>query len=636
MLLLGGGLLLVLGQFLAEAVPESWPVRALASVGFGCFLLAAYGFQRGQLPRGLAASIHGASRWLRVGPAQLLLVGLAPCLSLVASLAAGDGGRMRRPWIAIGAWLLAIGLVIAGNWQGRAGQSARLWPPLELLLVGALFLAALLLRGLSLAENPWVLTGDEASGGLTALEFITGQRDNVFNVGWFSFPSLFFFVQSLSVRLLGQTVEGLRAPSALVGALTVVALYWYTRPAFGRAVALGASAYLAAFHFHVHFSRLGLNNVWDGFFFTVLSGALWRAWARNQRGAFVLAGLSLGLAQYFYASARAMFLLVAVFLLAAGIKDRVAFRQRLPGLVALAVATLVVCLPLGAFYARHPDDFRAPFRRTTILGARLDAEIARTGTSAVHVLAVQFKNAALGFTSTNLRGWYEPNHPMLLALAAALFLAGLGLVLSSLKDLKNLWLVLWLMSAVVASGLSNEPPTAQRYVMVAPAVAVLVTLPVVRSGLWLSGLRPRHSLLVRGALGLALALAAGHDLRFYFGDYAANRRFGDNNTETATAAARYLATQARGRRVYFFGGRMGYFTHSTIPYLAPGATGHDVYRPVTSPPDWSLSGPTTFIFLPERQHELALIRQRYPGQPTLFRHGRGGTLLFVAYEVDDP
>jgi 4-amino-4-deoxy-L-arabinose transferase-like glycosyltransferase len=636
-LLIGGGLLLALGLSLAEALPESWPARALASIGLGCFLLAAHAFQRGRLPRWLGTPLHRASRWLRVQPAQLLLLGLAPCLSYIASLAAGDGGRMRMPWIGVGAWLLAIGLVIAGSWPRRDREvepTLLPWLPGELLVVGTLFLAAVLLRGVRLAENPWVLTGDEASGGLAALEYINGQRDNIFGVDWFSFPSLFFFVQSLSIRLLGQTVEALRVPAALAGALTVVALYWYARGAFGRAVALGASAYLAAFHLHLHFSRVGLNNVWDGLFFTVLSGALWRAWAVNQREAFVLAGLSLGLAQYFYATARAMFILVPVFLLAVGIKDRAALRQRLPGLVGLGVAALVVCLPLGVFYARHPDEFRAPFSRTTILGERLDAEAART--SPAYVLAIQFKNAALGFTSTNLRSWYEPNHPMLLALPAVLFLAGLGLVLSNLKEQQNLWLVLWLLSAVLGGALSNDAPAAQRYVFVAPAVALLVALPVVRSGQWLVASWPAHARWIRGGLALVLLLAIVHDLDFYFADYAANRRFGDNNTETAHAAALYLAAHEGGRRVYFFGGRMGYFTHATIPYLAPRATGQDVYQPVTSTPDWSLSGPTTFIFLPERQHELALVRQRYPGQPTLFRHGRAGALLFVAYEVDDP
>lgn len=66
------------------------------------------------------------------------------------------------------------------------------------------------------------------------------------------------------------------------------------------------------------------------------------------------------------------------------------------------------------------------------------------------------------------------------------------------------------------------------------------------------------------------------------------------------------------------------------------ATGQDVRDPITAPPDWTLSGPTTFIFLPERQHELAWVQQRYPGHAPIFRHGRAGVLLFVAYDVDNP
>jgi hypothetical protein len=70
--------------------------------------------------------------------------------------------------------------------------------------------------------------------------------------------------------------------------------------------------------------------------------------------------------------------------------------------------------------------------------------------------------------------------------------------------------------------------------------------------------------------------------------------------------------------------------------VAPRASGHDVRDPLTSPPDWALAGPTTFIFLPERRHELALIEQRYPGRTPFFQHGRAGVLLFVAYDVERP
>src|SRR5688500_19762850 len=52
-------------------------------------------------------------------------------------------------------------------------------------------------------------------------EFANNEWNNIFITGWFAFPSFFPFIQSLSIRLFGQTTEALRIPSAFAGALTV-------------------------------------------------------------------------------------------------------------------------------------------------------------------------------------------------------------------------------------------------------------------------------------------------------------------------------------------------------------------------------------------------------------------------------
>jgi hypothetical protein len=89
-----------------------------------------------------------------------------------------------------------------------------------------------------------------------------------------------------------------------------------------------------------------------------------------------------------------------------------------------------------------------------------------------------------------------------------------------------------------------------------------------------------------------------------------------------------------GRTVYFFGfPRMGYSSLSTIPYLVPEVTAHDVLEPLAGVPDWALAGPTEFIALPERLAELELVRQAYPGGRWRDFYGPDGLLLFSAYQV---
>jgi 4-amino-4-deoxy-L-arabinose transferase-like glycosyltransferase len=636
-LLIGGGLLVFLGQALTPVVHQSlrWQTFIFSLLGVGFFLLAAQGFMTGSLPRFVSVPLEKAAYWLQVSSAQVLMVALSLLISFAAGLAAGDAAKMKLPEIAIVAWLLAISLIILSNWQSEQKPKAVLWPQIELIAIGGLFLFAFLLRGLGSDKILWFLSGDEGSAGLTAIEFAKGTRNNIFSIGWYSFPSFFFFVQSFSIRLLGQTIIALRVPSALAGALTVIALYWYARKAFGRGIALAAAAYLAGFHYHIHFSRIGLNNIWDGLFIVLFAGALWQAWTGGKRLMYILAGLTLGLAQYFYTSSRGLIILVLVWLAIATILNRKGIRDRLPDLICMFLAAVVIFLPLANFYIHHPDEFLAPHQRVTILGNWLRNEVGRTGDPAWLIVGKTLKESALGFTTRNLRHWYQPDHPMLLPLPASLFLLGVILLLLNLFDLRYLWLALWLLIAILMGGLTESPPAAQRYVFVAPAVSILVALPISMSLEWLSKLWPSRDKVVIGLISLLLIVVIGLDFKFYFNEYAPKNRYGDPNTETATALGFYLAQQEPGIQVYFFGPpRMGYYSLSTITYLAPKAIGQDVVTPITSPPNWSLDGPTLFVFLPERQEELMLVSESYPGGMKFLQRGKDEKLLFVGYYVD--
>jgi len=637
LLLLGGALLVLLGQVALPLLDptQRWPAYLVTALGLAGFALAVRGFITGGLPRWVMRILSACGRWMGVEPLQALWLSCAPVLSLAAWLAAGEGAKMLVPWAAVILWLLAILSIVIGSRQRGAGQEPERWPWPEVAAVAGIVLLAFLARAVWLQQVPRLFSGDEGSAGINAVDFIRGTQNNVFVVGWASLPSLYFFVESLAVRLLGQTMEAARLPSAIAGSLAVLALYWYARSAFGRGVALAAAAYLATFPFHIHFSRTGLEFIWDGLAAVVVAGGLWRGWADNRRSAFVLAGLALGLGQYFYPSARVLFVILVIWLIFATLKDRAKMRQRLPGIVTMLLATLVVVLPLSLYYVRHMDQFYAPMTRVSVFGPWLQRAVEITHSSVWVILWSQVKASALGFSNLNLRGYYN-DAPMLLALPSALFLLGICLMLLNILSLQSLWLALWLAAAIGIGALSESTPTSQRYLFAAPAVAILVTLPLVQSAQWLSKLWPRWRRLLSVAMALVLVIAMAKDVAFYFGEYSANRRFGDLNTETATGVAFYVNSQGPGQQVYFFGGRMGYFTHDTIRFLAPEATGQDVYDPLAAPPDWQLVGPTIFIFLPERQQELQFVEQSYPGGSVTVVDARDGNPLFIAYKVEGP
>jgi hypothetical protein len=403
---------------------------------------------------------------------------------------------------------------------------------------------------------------------------------------------------------------------------------------FNRLVGVLAAAYLAASHYHIHMSRIALNNIWDGLFGTLAIAGLWVGWKTGRRAGFVICGLALGLGQYFYVSIRIVPLLFLVWAAVAFWRERGTFRQRLPGLIAAGYLALVVFLPLGLYFVGHPNEFRAPLNRVSIAGDWLENNMATSGRSHAEILVDQTVAGILGFTHEPLRLLYNPGAPLLLTAAATLFLLGVLWGILNL-DLRYLLLFLVLLATVVSNTFSQDPPASQRYVLAIPVAALLLAVPPDELARWLRELWPHaRQAAVAGAV-IVIALLMFIDLRYYFLEIYDSYVLGGLNTQVATEVAYYLRDHPEpAQDVYFFGfPRMGYYSLSTIPYLAPQMRGEDVLEPLTAAPSWVLDSPSIFVFLPERLNELELVRAVHPTGNYREFLAPDGTLLFAAYEV---
>lgn len=566
---------------------------------------------------------------------RLALAASGVALAAAAHVLAGDGIRMTHPEAALAAWGLAILLVLVATRVPAPAAPRTTEPPWtgrEVAFFVMATLAALLLRVVATGRIPPALTGDEASAGLAGVDILEGRLDNVFGTSWYSFPAAYFLIPAGSIALLGRTFEALRIPSAIAGAATVAGLYLLARALWGRRTAVFASVLLTSLHFHVHFSRIGLNNVWDGLLAVMTLTFFWKAWESGRRVLFVAAGLSLGASQYFYPSGRLLPVLLASWVVLVLVFERRLSRERLADLAAMGLTALVVFLPLGLFFLHHPDEYTAPMNRVTILGPWL-AEAARaTGEPKWALVLRNFRDAASGFSTGPLRHWYRPGAPMLLAPAALLFHLGLLLALLRLRDPRPRLVLLWLAGVLAVGGLSESAPASQRYVVGAPAAALLAGWALAsataaaerrRAGL-------RHALL--GLAAIVLAASAALDLNLYFRRYVPSGEALDDNTEVAMALADRLAREPTGTRVYFLGPpRMGFASIPTLPYLAPHVSPTDVDAPLSEPPAWPASStPTLVVALPERADELRFVREALPGGREDETRGRAGQVLYRA------
>lgn len=577
----------------------------------------------------------------RAAALRALLVVAALASAWLSQRLAGDRALMRHPAAALVAF--AAALVLVGEATRRPDERPRpdpasRWPRWEMAAVAGMFLAALLVRALHAGEIPPALSGDEGGAGRTAVDILEGRLDNPFVVGWFSFPSLYFFIPAVSIATLGASFEALRLPSAIAGALTVVALYALGRSMWDRRTGAIAALLLVSSHTHLHFSRVGLNNVWDGLLATVAFGLFWRGWSTGRRADFVAAGLTIGLGQYFYASGRLVPAILAAWLVLAAVTDRQTLRARAGGLLALLVVAVVAFLPLGAFFVQHPDEFAAPMNRVTILGGWLENEVRVTGEPAAKILLRTFGMAASGFTVNPVGSWYFPERPLLLPLPAFLFHLGLLLAAARLRDPRPRLLLLWLLGVVCVGALTDSPPAGQRYVVALPAAALLAAWALSTVAARTDLRWPRARLVTAAAVGVILAASAAMDLHFYFRRYVHSPVAVDPNTELAGTLSLRLRGEPPGTPVFFFGPpRMAFASNPTLPFLAPQVVPTDVADRGEGLPGVALAGPRTlFVFLPERRTEVRQVRAAHPGGVEEETLGRDGKVLFSIYVATPP
>jgi hypothetical protein len=310
------------------------------------------------------------------------------------------------------------------------------------------------------------------------------------------------------------------------------------------------------------------------------------------------------------------------------------FRERFAGLALAAFIALIVFLPLGLFFYHHPAEFQAPLNRVTILGDWLAGEVTRGEQTMTKIFIDQAVAGALGFTSEPLRLLYSPGSALLLTWAGVLFLLGILWALLNF-DLRYLLLLLPLLATIALSAVSQDAPASQRYILAMPLVALFVVLTIGETAAWLQTRQPPRRVTIGAAALLIVTAVAAVDVDYYFNEAASTVVQRDVNTRVATEIAHYLRDkEPANQTVYFFGlPRMGYFSLSTIPFLAPAKQAQDVIEPLTEPPGFAISGPALFIFLPERLTELEFVRRRFPGGAYREFRSEAGELLFAVYEA---
>jgi hypothetical protein len=516
-------------------------------------------------------------------------------------------------------WLFAVGafaatLILPPLRRVSLAEVRDALPRWEWIALGGLLLASGAVRLIGLGHIPANLGGDEGTQLLAGLRLIEPPLGNPFATGWYSVPTMSFFAYGLAMRLFGVGIVGGRALSALIGTLTVLTSWLLGRSLGGRRAGWWVALTVAFASYHIHYSRLASNQIIDPFVGTLATWLLWQGMHRSRSDlwrlpAWGLTGVVLGAGWYAYFGARWMTFLAALILAwRAATSPRFLARHR-RGLICLMLGWLIVVLPLLAWYSTHPSTLTERYNAVSIFASGwLRSAVEVTGKSAFQALLQQFWKSISAFHLTpDPTFWYYPQMPLLDFVSGTLMVVGMLAALFRWRWPSRGLTLLWFWSTLLmAWTLTENPPSSQRGLLLAPAVALLVAWGIEAL---IELFHPwRKILWSAGAVMIALIIIL--NTGFYFGIYTPRRSYGNPTAEIATAYARFAMAHPPEGRTYFFGPPQIYWDFGALAFLLRDQPGVDV-MPEETPT--GVTAPARFAFVAGRTDELLQIQSRYPG-----------------------
>jgi len=498
------------------------PLIVLAAVGA---LAAAAGltrrFSRGRqlslaVPASLQAIPAGIGRWrgaasdawqeARADDKKMMqvFIGLA-CIGITASVSYLS---MPHLWVSgwqLWTWLVCVVIVVAGllSWGSRPAMHV---PYARYLLV--LMALAAVLRVLALESVPGLLHVDELGSADFPMRHIfpgNGTTINPFVTGNASQPVMYLYLMRLSIAVFGYSISGIRITSAIAGTMAVLATYSTVAIFQDRRTALMSAAIMAAYHYHIHWSRIALNNVWDTLWVPMMLACFAWGWRKDWSGGAVLAGAAAGLSQYFYSGSK-IGLILLVYVAARLYQEERDRRRLIVHGGKFLVSAAAIAAPIAIFAMTNPETY---FMRTReVLGWQEVAVVSAVGeVNLWRYFWHQVWHNFGAFTSIpEITGFYGPGVPFVIGLAAPLFVVGFFWSVWRRRFLP----VLWIISTILFGGfMLGGSPSSSHYVVSIPAVCWLVAVPL--NWLWERG-RWRYAC-------LALIVIVATDLIFYLGVY---------------------------------------------------------------------------------------------------------------------
>jgi 4-amino-4-deoxy-L-arabinose transferase-like glycosyltransferase len=516
----------------------------------------------------------------------------------------------------------------------------------RLFLAAAITLLAAFLRLYRIDVLPPGETYDPAYYGLDALAILRGERPVFIETNYGREP-LFSYLVAACVAVLGIGPQAIHVASAIVGILTVPAVYLAAEEAFredqgllGRFGAPVAALATALSRWHLFWSRYGVRAILTPLFAAVTVYFLWRGLRTRRWSAFALCGFFLGLGMYTYQATRLLPVLIVIGFAHAAWANRSLSRSDIGRLALVVLVSLVVFAPLGYYAVTHPDSFSERMDQVFVL-ENAEARAVLEG------LVQGLKKTLLVFS---FRGDDQPTINLPGRPALDLFLStafALGIIISLARIRQPIFFLLlaWLGVMSVPGVLAQHGPTAKRVIGTLPAVMMLVAVgtmvPLNALRRWaVRASRTRlNALRTVSVAALALLIAAGlaysgavtyHD---YFIAWGQDPALFTHFEAGLAAIGQYIRQRPRDEQIYV---SPVYAGHPSILYNSgehPEIKGYHGDYCIVLPDE--ADHDTTYIVVPGEDRRSTDLLQEYLPQGEIVSLGplHYGQPYYIAYKV---
>ncbi len=286
-----------------------------------------------------------------------------------------------------------------------------------------------------------------------------------------SFTWVYNYTQLFTTQLWGASLTAIRLPSVIFGVLQVIAVFGLARAFWGVRVGLMSALILATFPPHVHFSRIGLNNIVEPTFVLFAMLFLVRALRRPSLAHYALFGGFLGLTHYFYEGGR---LFYTPFIVAwvgwMFLTHRPSVRPSARGLAVALMTFVLVAFPVYYVWLTNETPL---FPRFGVVGRDI-ASFTEGGLPSVWRRFID----TFGIYTVNPEqgSFYKNDTGFILPALVPFFALGFGVALLRIRRMGEGLLVWWVVGVAVANMLVGDSLSSPRYCIVFPALAMLMSL----------------------------------------------------------------------------------------------------------------------------------------------------------------